>query len=152
MNNGIALACTGVMRSKPILEMASSTHSDSPGVSASQALAVDLSTAFGAPFVFACTILLVLVIEFARSAKHCYTVRKCFAETVPGNRMWCKLCKLLSDTLIAIPCLARSGERVVRLSTPRLASLRLASLHYGTMETIYLRSWSRPPLLAISAA
>lgn len=37
MNSGIVEACTGVMRLKPLEEMASRSHSDSGGVSASQA-------------------------------------------------------------------------------------------------------------------
>ena len=38
MNNGIQLACTGVVLLKPMLETAERIHSDSPGVSASQLL------------------------------------------------------------------------------------------------------------------
>ena len=45
MNRGIVLACTGVIRVKPIVETASRIHSESEGVSASQALEVP----FGGP-------------------------------------------------------------------------------------------------------
>lgn len=43
MNSGIVLACTGVMRSKPILEVASRIHSESAGVRASQARDEDVA-------------------------------------------------------------------------------------------------------------
>jgi len=38
MNSGIVLACTGVMRLKPMLDTASRIHSDKAGVNASHAL------------------------------------------------------------------------------------------------------------------
>lgn len=43
MNSGIVLAWTGVIRSKFMLEMASSSHGDSDGTTASQARVVEPS-------------------------------------------------------------------------------------------------------------
>lgn len=48
MNRGIVEACTGVMREKPIVEIASRIHSDSEGVRASQALELELCGVAGA--------------------------------------------------------------------------------------------------------
>ena len=48
MNRGIADACTGVIREKPMEETASRTHSDSGGVTPSQALADPPEGGFGA--------------------------------------------------------------------------------------------------------
>lgn len=48
MNRGIVDAWTGVIREKPIAEIASRIHSESGGVSASQALECELCGVVGA--------------------------------------------------------------------------------------------------------
>lgn len=53
----MVLAWTGVMRWKPMLEMASSIQLDSAGVSPSHALADDLSVVFCSAVIFSAAIL-----------------------------------------------------------------------------------------------
>lgn len=81
-----------------MLEMASRIHSDNPGVRASHALAVDLSTAFAAPFALACAI-------FTKVATYVWEGAKCLQYFVHATlKSRCKQAKhgliSLSERLI----------------------------------------------------